>query len=219
MKAQTFLIAAITAVIFFVPGQSFSEESITVIADFESHPNNLGGEVGVYGSLEPNWEDKNTPFSWYYAPDVPGYDMRNVHSGKQSFRLVNALGSKKSETWGSFSIDMGPVTDAVPVPKKVKSKDISGFKNIEFWVKGENGGEKMEMVLRDSHAPSYMPQAKISVESATKEWKKITISVAELRKSGIDVKSLDNIGIAFGADVGNGPGATVYLDDFILSNE
>jgi len=77
----------------------------------------------------------------------------------------------------------------------------------------------MEMVLRNSHAPSYVPQAKISVESATKEWKKITISVAELRKSGIDVKSLDNIGIAFGADVGNGPGATVYLDDFILSNE
>jgi hypothetical protein len=145
--------------------------------------------------------------------------MKNVHSGKQSFRLVNALGSKKAETWGSFSIDMGPVTDAVPVPKKVKSKDVSGFKNIEFWVKGENGGERMEILLRDSHAPSYMPQAKIAVEAATKDWKKIVVPVSELRKSGLDVKSLDNIGIAFGPDVGNGPGATVYLDDFVLSNE
>lgn len=217
MKKLIFLAAA--AAIILNHGQSFSEESMVVIADFESHPNNLGGEVGVYGSLEPNWDDKISPFSWYYAPSAAGYDMKNVHSGKQSFRLVNALGTKKAETWGSFSIDMGQVTDAVPVPKKVKSKDVSGFKNIEFWVKGENGGERMEVLLRDSHAPSYMPQAKIAVEPASKDWKKIVMPVSELRKSGIDVKSLDNIGIAFGPDVGNGPGATVYLDDFVLSNE
>ena len=204
--------------ILSIPGRSFSADTL-LIADFESHPNNLGGEVGVYGSLEPNWDDKATPYSWYYTKDVPGYDAINAHGGKQSFRLVNALGSKKAETWGSFSADLGQVTDAVPVPKKVQSKDASSYKYLVFWVKGEKGGEMMEMLFRDSHAPSYMPQARYKVESATKEWKKVSIPLAEISKQGVDMKSLDNIGIAFGPDAGNAPGAIIYIDDMAFSND
>ena len=117
--------------ILSIPGRSFSADTL-LIADFESHPNNLGGEVGVYGSLEPNWDDKATPYSWYYTKDVPGYDAINAHGGKQSFRLVNALGSKKAETWGSFSADLGQVTDAVPVPKRMVEPIILRMKNDAY---------------------------------------------------------------------------------------
>ncbi len=131
-----------------------------VIADFEGHPNKIGGEVGVYGSLEPNWDDKASPYSWYYEPNKAGYSKNNVHGGAQSFRLVNALGSQKDQTWGSFSMDLGPTLDITPVPKKVNSKDVSGYKYLVFWVKGAKGDENMEILFRDSHAASYIPQAK-----------------------------------------------------------
>ena len=189
-----------------------------VIADFEGHPNNLGGDVGVYGSLEPNWEDKATPFSWYYGLNTAGYDKANVHGGAQSFRLVNAMGTMKNETWGSFSMDLGKTTDATAVPKKVASKDVTEFKYLVFWVKGVKGGEKMDLLFRDSHAVSYMPQAKYKVEDITTEWKKVAVPLDDIKKLGVDLKSLDNIGIAFGPDVGNDPGTAVYIDDFSFTD-
>jgi hypothetical protein len=218
MKKLMFL-AAVAAAVFLSQGQSFSEESMAVIADFESHPNNLGGEVGVYGSLEPNWDDKASPFSWYYAPSAPGYDVKNVHSGKQSFRLVNALGTKKAETWGSFSMDLGLTTDATTTPKKVKSLDVTKYKYLTFWLKGDKGGEKLELLFRDSHAQNYMPQAKYKVQDAVPEWVKISVPLEEIQKLGIDLKALDNIGIAFGPDAGNKQGAIIYVDDFAFTEK
>lgn len=204
------------AILLIIPKQVFAEENMLVVADFESHPNNLGGEVGVYGSLEPNWDDKVNPQSWYYGPTTAGYDAKNVHGGKQSFRLVNALGAKKNESWGSFSLSLGPVTDATTTPVKVESKDVTKYKNLTLWVKGEKGGEKMEIIFRDSHAPSYMPQLKYKILDVTTEWKKITVPLEELQK--LDLKSLDNVGIAFGPDVKNEPGAIVYIDDVAFTD-
>ena len=216
MRKLIVLSGLVLCSIFFA---AVSHAGELVISDFESHPNNLGGEVGVYGSLEPNWDDKETPSSWYYGPNTAGYDKSNVHDGAQSFRLVNAMGAKKNEAWGSFSMDLGKTIDVAPVPKKVESKDVSAFKYLTFWVKGVNGEEKMELLFRDSHAVSYMPQAKYEVKDITAEWKKEVIPLAEIKRMGIDLKSLDNIGIAFGPDVGNAPGAAVYLDDFSFTDD
>ena len=215
MKRVIVLLGLVFCAVVFA---AVSHADELAIADFEGHPNMLGGDVGVYGSLEPNWDDKASPYSWYYAPNTPGYDKNNVHGGAQSFRLVNALGAKKTETWGSFSMDLGKTTDATAVPKKVDSKDVSGYKYLSFWVKGDKGGEKTELLFRDSHAVSYMPQAKYKVENITTDWKKTIVPLDDIKKLGIDLKSLDNIGIAFGPDAGNAPGATVYIDDFCFTN-
>lgn len=215
MKRSIVLLGLVFCSSFFA-AVSYAGELL--IADFEGHPNNLGGDVGVYGSLEPNWEDKATAYSWYYGPSTAGYDKANVHGGTQSFRLVNALGSKKTETWGSFSMDLGKTIDVAPVPKKVDSKDVTAFKYLTFWVKGAQGGEKMELLFRDSHAVSYMPQAKYKVEDITAEWKKVSIPLDDIKKMGIDLKSLDNIGIAFGPDAGNAAGSIVYIDDFSFTD-
>ena len=189
-----------------------------VIADFEKWPNNLGGQMGVYGSLEPKWEDKaKVPYSWVYAPDVVGYSKDNVHSGKQSFRLVNGLGANAAESWGSFGMDMGRVVDAVPVPVKIESKDVSGYKYLTFWVKGEKGGEHMEVTFRDANAVTYTPQFKYKIPDATTSWQKIVVPLDKI-KGKIDLTALDNVSIAFGQDVSNDKGPTVYLDDFVFTN-
>jgi len=193
-------------------------EGEMLVSDFENWPNNLGGEIGVYGALEPNWDDVvNVPYSWVYEPVTPGYDPANVHSGKQSFRLVNGLGLKPSETWGSFAMDLGPTTDLTVMPKKVESADVSGYGYLSFWVKGDSGREKMELLIRDSHALNYSPQVKYKLPDLTVEWQKIVIPLKEI-SSKVDLTQLDNIGIAFGKDVGNVQGEIAYIDDFVFTN-
>lgn len=198
-------------------GAESPKESI-MVADFEGWPNNLGGEIGVYGSLEPDWDKMQTvPYSWVYETITPGYDPKHVHDGKQSFRLVNALGIKPSETWGSFAMDLGPTTDLTVVPKRVESFDASSYKYLTFWLKGEKGGEKLSLLIRDTHALSYMPQVKEKIADATTEWQKIVVPLGQFRGKA-DLKALDNIGLAFGPDVGNMKGDTIYLDTFMFTN-
>ncbi|MFH0839606.1 MAG: carbohydrate binding domain-containing protein [Candidatus Omnitrophota bacterium] len=189
-----------------------------IIADFEGWPNNLGGEVGVYGALEPNWDDiTSVPYSWVYEAITPGYNPKNVYSGKQAFRLVNGLGSNPEVAWGSFAMDLGPTTDLTVIPKKVESFDASGFKCITFWVKGDKGGEKMEFLVRDAHALNYMPQVKLKLSDVTTEWQKVVIPLSDI-SGKIDLTALDNIGLAFGRDVGNLKGEVIYIDDFMFTN-
>ena len=189
-----------------------------LVADFEGWPNNLGGGIGVYGALEPNWDDIITvPYSWIYEPIGVGYDIENVHTGRQSFRLVNGLGLKPELAWGSFAMDLGPTTDLTVIPKKVESLDVSGYKYLVFWVKGEKGGEKMELVARDAHSLNYMPQVKYKLAGATEEWQKVVVPLAEIQRQ-IDLSALDNIGLAFGRDVGNLKGEIIYIDDFVFTN-
>jgi len=189
-----------------------------ILADFEGWPNNLGGEIGVYGSLEPDWDKKETvPYSWVYETITAGYDPKNVHDGKQAFRLVNALGTKPNETWGSFAMDLGPATDLTVVPKRVKSFDASKYKYLTFWLKGERGGEQLSLLIRDAHALSYMPQVKYQLPNATTEWKKIVVPLTQFRTQ-VDLTAIDNIGLAFGPDVGNMIGAIIYVDTFMFTN-
>jgi len=234
MKKMFLAVLLAALAIFFSGVAAAQEEGIAevvtegmagdaIIADFEGWPNNLGGEVGVYGALEPNWDDITTvPYSWVYESITPGYDTANVHSGNQSFRLVNGLGLKPEVTWGSFAMDLGPVTDLTVVPKTVESfnaLDFEGqsYSHLSFWVKGGQGGEKIELLIRDAHALNYMPQVKHKLPDATTEWQKITVSLEQL-KGKVDLTALDNIGLAFGRDVGNLKGEVIYVDDFIFTN-
>lgn len=207
------------AVLFFVAlrCQVGAEGLDILVADFEAYPNNLGGEMGLYGSLEPDWNDKNTPPSWYYDPKVAWYDPKNVHNGKQSFMLVNGLGTKPGETWGSVGIDLGPVMDPNAYPKKIAGIDVSKFKYLAFWVKGKKGGEHLEVIFRDSKAITYMPQVKRAVNDATTEWQRVAVSLDDVAGQ-VDLTSLVHIGVAFGSDVGNKKGDIVYIDDIVFTN-
>ncbi len=194
------------------------EEGEILVADFEGWPNNLGGEMGAYGALEPDWEQVNvTPYSWVYEPIVLGYDPVNVQSGNNSFRLVNCLGLKRDLVWGSFSMDLGPTIDLTLTPKKIESLDVSGYKYLTFWAKGNKGTEKMELLIRDSHALNYSPQVRCKLSDLTTEWQKIVVPLEELTGK-VDLTQLDNIGVAFGKDVGNMEGDIAYIDDFVFTN-
>ncbi len=200
------------------PAGEASTDSGIIVADFEGWPNNLGGEVGVYGALEPDWEQVNQiPVSWVYDTISLDYKPENVHGGKNSFRLVNALGVKPGFAWGSFGMDLGPDMDITTTPKKVVSLDVSDYKYLVFWAKGEKGGEKMELVVRDAHALNYSPQVNYKLPDLTNEWQKIVIPLSEIGGKA-DLTALDNIGITFGTDIGNMKGDIAYIDDFVFTN-
>jgi len=195
-----------------------SQESGLIIADFEGWPSNLGGEIGVYGALEPDWEKVNEfPMSWVYDPISLNYSPANVHGGKNCFRLVNALGVKPEFTWGSFAMDLGPTMDITTTPKRVVSLDVSKYGYLVFWAKGEKGGEKMELVIRDAHALNYSPQVKYGLPDLTDEWQRVVVPLADIAGK-VDLTQLDNIGLAFGKDIGNMKGDIAYIDDFIFTN-
>ncbi len=165
-----------------------------------------------------NGQKKATvPYSWVYEKKTPGYDVLNVKEGKQSFRLVHGLGADKDCSWGSFGMDLGKTVDLRVEPKIVKSIDASEYKYLVFWVKGENGGERAELAFRDADSISYMPQTTYEIPAITKQWQKIVVPLAEIEDM-VDLSELVHVGIAFGADVGNEPGDTIYIDSFMLTD-
>jgi len=188
-----------------------------VVADFESYPNNLGGNVGVFGAAEPDWDNRDVPHGWYYNKQTPGYSKKNVHGGEQSFLCVNGY-SRERVRWATFSLDLGKLVNAEVIPVKIKSLNVSNYPSLVLWVKGDRGGEKFNVFFRDAHAQDYFPQVSIAPvpNGLTTEWTKIVIPLS-LVKDYIDLTVLDQIGLEFGANFGNAEGNIFYVDDVHFS--
>lgn len=212
MKLSLFLFLAL--VLWNFPLQAAQE---LVVADFERWPNNLNGEMGVYGGGEPDWE--KPVHSWFYSPETPGYTLKNVKSGVKSFRLVNTM-EPNSAIWATFAIDLGPTLDVNVEPKKVQSLDVSGYSHLAFWVRGGRGGEHFRVVFRDARAKNYQQEVLFTPlpKGASTEWTYIQVSLAKL-KPQLDFKHLDMVGFHFGQNIGNAKGATLFIDDVKFKKE
>lgn len=191
-----------------------------LIDNFEGLKNCFLGQVGVHGDGEPDWGEilranYSKPYSWYYEPEKAGYKKENVHSGVQSFRLVNATEMCKStnKNWASLGIDLGPVSENGICKKPFAA---SAFRKFVFWAKTPNDTPALVKVLfRDTHAKNFIPQAAIftTPKQIISSWRRYEIDLDELKQK-IDLEKLVHIGLAFGKDVGNSPGAVIYVDDF-----
>lgn len=195
---------------------AFAGEKL-MVADFERWPNNVGGDVGVYGGGEPDWEDP--VHSWFYEPTLKGYRPENVKSGMKSFRLVNAQKPNRAN-WASFTIDLGPTYDVHVEPKRVKSLDVSAYSYLVFWVRGERGGEKLEVAFRDARAPTYQHEVTANPfpQGIPADWTLVKVPLAKL-SGKLDLTRLDMVGIHFGQNIGNVKGAILYVDDFVFTKE
>lgn len=197
--------------------QAENEPLQIVVADFESYPNNLGGNVGVFGAAEPDWDNRDVPHGWYYNKQTPGYTKKNVHAGEQSFLCVNGY-SRERVRWATFSLDLGKLINAEVIPVKIKSLNVSNYASLVLWVKGDRGGEKFNVFFRDAHAQDYFPQVSVvpMPNGMTIEWTKIVIPLS-LVKDYVDLTVLDQIGLEFGANFGNAEGNMFYVDDVHFS--
>jgi hypothetical protein len=205
-------------------GESFADvtkqfnAADVVVAHFEGHPNALSGNVGVYGDAEPDWlaiekAGRKQPYSWYYDPDVPGYDKTNVHSGRQSFRLVSAgpMCKSRDKKWASLALDLCPVVDG----KATKPLDATACKALAFWAKTPaKDGAAIQVSLRDA-APgdgslrALQPAGTVKVSD---KWERHTLDLAPLRGKAA-LNQLAQVTLEFGRGVGNADGTVLYIDD------
>jgi hypothetical protein len=190
-----------------------------VVAHFEGLPNALFGQVGVYGDAEPDWktieaERRKRPYCWYYEATTPGYNLKNVHSGRQSFRLVNAGPTclSKDKQWASLTLDLCPLgAEGEPT----KPLNVSSCKKLAFWARTDKpDGANVEVLFRDAKATDNTPQARVHADprKITRVWSRHLVNLREL-KGAIDLTGLVQVGLEFGTDTGNRPGTVIYVDD------
>lgn len=189
-----------------------------VVAHFEGHPNALFGNVGVYGDAEPDWpainkDGRKQPFSWYYGPDLPGYDNANVHSGRQSFRLVSAspMCKSRNKKWASLALDLCPFVNG----KATKPIDAYACKALAFWARTDaNRGAAIRVSLRDAGRPDGPLGAlkALGTVSVTGKWKRYTIKLAPIRGK-LSLDRLAQVTFEFGRTIGNRDETVLYIDD------
>ncbi len=213
---KIYKISSLLAGIILMTTPLFAAQQL-MMADFERWPNNLNGEIGVYGGGEPDWERPDQ--SWFYDPNTPGYHPKNVKSGVKSFRLVNSM-NPNSAIWATFSIDLGPTIDVKKVPKKIKSLDVSGYKYLTFWIRGQKGGEHFRVAFRDAKAKNYQDESTYTPmpKGALKEWTFVKVPIGKMNPR-LKLSELDMVGIHFGKNIGNAKGSTLFVDDFVFTKE
>ncbi|MCS7151204.1 MAG: CIA30 family protein [Endomicrobia bacterium] len=88
--------------------------------------------------------------------------------------------------------------------------NAEGYEFLTFRVKGEQGGEKFELGLKDASGQ----ETKLQIEkyaTISTQWKQVKIPLSEFKE--VNLSSLENISIGFNEYHGRG---TVYIDDIQL---
>ena len=210
------LILGVTLLTWLSPAEAESR-SILTVADFESYPNNLGGSVGVFGAAEPDWDNRDVPHGWYYGELNPNFIRENVFNGGQSFMCANGF-SKEKMRWAAFSLGLGKLVDTDSTPVKIESLDVTSYKYLIFWVKGEKGGERFTVAFRDGNAINDMPQTSFDPlpEGMSKKWQKVVVPLNRIADK-IDLSKLDQVILEFGLNRENDEGNVFYIDDFYFA--
>ena len=116
-----------------------------------------------------------------------GYDMGVASSGGQSGWVTNKDGYMRmaypsGQSWGAVFITYGK-PKGFPRP----GKDFSGFGKLSVELRGANGGEVVEIGLKDNEDPDDGSEAKIPL-TVTKEWKTYEIPLSKFFTA--DLKNL-----------------------------
>lgn len=108
-----------------------------------------------------------------------GYDIGVNSSTGLTNWLLDLNGYMKMEypsnqTWGAVFITVGPPTDP-PRP----SQDLSSYTTLSVDLKGENGGEELEIGIKDNTDPDDGTETKIKILGLTTEWQTYTFSLLD----------------------------------------
>jgi hypothetical protein len=90
--------------------------------------------------------------------------------------------------------------------------DATESESLSFWVRGENGGERFEVGIKDLYTLSGQ-EPKVQ-RIAPADWQRVSIPLQEfLDIKWQDLSSLENLSLGFRYDLGSG---TIYVDGFII---
>lgn len=109
------------------------------------------------------------------------------------------------QEWGAVFVTVGTPVEARPRPHFA---DISSFRVLRFYCRGELGGEVFEVGLKDRYAPDNGQETKVPVGPLSRDWKEIEIRLADF--VGTD---LSEIYVLFEAVFDGDASETIYLRD------
>lgn len=183
---------------------SANDAPLVVITGFEGMDVAFGGNVGVYGGAEPNWDFPGAK-SWFVTPGDAEYSGEMVHGGKQSFRIK---WSPDKAEWATFVLLLGPMFEGKTRPRPA---DLAGFQTLSFWVKAEQGGEEFQPLIRTASASGLEADVKGPVYKANTTWTRYTLDLPGLLGTKTQVEMV-------GLRVGKEPldKGVIYTDDWEL---
>ncbi|MBU1077014.1 MAG: CIA30 family protein [Spirochaetes bacterium] len=200
MKKITLLISALF-ILTQVVLVAAAEESVLVVDDMKKMKNNLNGRCAVYQK----------------APSRAGFSKIEVERNGKADKVLKIKFDKKGEG-GPYG--NGGWCGYYTLVKKGKNfLDVSGYKKLTLWVKGEKGGEKFKIGAADQtyeasgdsaksdEIGAYLPDKKI-----TTKWQKAVIPLDDIF---IEWSMLASLAVNFETDLYENGAANgvVYIDE------
>lgn len=107
-----------------------------------------------------------------------GYDLGVNSSGGNTEWLADMCGYMRmayppGQSWGVVFITMGPPTD----PPRL-ARDLSRYRYLLVDLKGEAGGESVEVGIKDNSDPDDGTEARVRVDNLTTDWKTYAFELA-----------------------------------------
>ena len=204
---------------YFEDAPPFSEYPIAV---FSSYNNILGGEPGVFGDAQPDWDHKHCRIvSWFYPLAELGdpFHGQTVRSPHQSFALVNdsdrsvpcpgEIGSWHPYHWASFTLTLNPRNGSAGT---ADPRDISAFDELRFWVRAQEPGVRMRVSLNTTSHQYFWPGAHTVDHTG---WEQVRLPLASINPNVLT--QVHSVGISFGDEVNTVPlnedEDTLWVDD------
>jgi len=186
-------VAGVAGMTFAAPAQKSSKSAKSEKAAFKQDNHYApSGWMGDFGDLKLNQACTETPRSGNTCIKIT-YTAKMT----QGAGWTGIFWQQPANNWG----------------EKKGGYDLTGAKQLTFWAKGGNGGEKIAEFKVGGITGEYpdSDSAAIGPIELTKEWQKYTIDLAG--------KDLSNIigGFCFAASKDDNPnGAIIYLDDIMF---
>jgi len=87
--------------------------------------------------------------------------------------------------------------------------DASTRKTLTFWLKGDAGGERLKLGVKDQVTPAGQ-EPKVLL-TALSSWEQVSVPLEKF--AGADLSILDNFSINFEFNLGSG---VIYVDEFVF---
>ena len=86
-----------------------------------------------------------------------------------------------NQTWGAVFITVGEPSDP-PHP----TRDLSNYQLLSIEIRGDNGGESVEVGLKDNVDPDDGSETKFLIENLTTEWDTVEIPLSSFRTADLE---------------------------------
>jgi hypothetical protein len=141
--------------------------------------------------------------TWTIPPGTIGYqyvdDDGCRHSGSQGLRISYNIPQGKQGGWG---------VSWLSAPRN--NFDGSRFSTLNFWVRGNQGGEKFMVGLKDDKGHEALVESVDLLKEGVSgsAWKSVSISLTSFKSRGVDTAAIQTLSISFT----NGDGK-ICIDD------